>query len=90
MRDIFSPPRPNRTPIPACIDPKKWMIHLFSSKAACQGGVVRRNLRDVERIVGWDLFCRELCRRGYRAVVNGGQVVIFCNQAPVHVVGKRA
>ncbi|GAB5445786.1 hypothetical protein [Gymnodinialimonas sp.] len=62
------------------------MIHLFSSKAACQGGVVRRRLRDVERILGGDLFCQELSRRGDRAVINGGQVVIVCNQEPVHVV----
>ena len=62
------------------------MAHLFGSKAAAKGGVVRRNLRDVEAVVGWDRFKTELARRGFRAVVNGGQVVVFCNAEPVRIV----
>ena len=83
MDDLFAPPRQRR--VPAVIDPDHWLDHLFSARAAAQGGVVRRKARDVERIVGWDRFRTELRRRGYRAVLNGGQVVVFCNAEPVRV-----
>lgn len=63
-----------------------WLLQLFSAKSARQGGIVRRSVRDVDRIVGRDQFRAELRRRGYHAVVNSGQYVIFCNNAPVHVV----
>lgn len=86
MRDFFASPGPLGRPLPDFIDPDKWMAHLFSSKSACQVGVVRRKLRDVERIVGLNPFRAELKRRGYRAVINGGQIVVFCNREPVHLV----
>jgi len=63
-----------------------WLLQFFSAKTARQGGIVRRNVRDVERIVGRENFQAELRRRGFHAVENSGQYVIFCNNAPVHVV----
>ena len=83
MRDIFAPTPPRRPPL--ALSPDQWIAHVFSAQAAAKGGVVRRQARDIERILGWDRFRRELQRRGYRAVVNGGQVVIFCNAEPVHL-----
>ncbi|WP_420555696.1 N-(5'-phosphoribosyl)anthranilate isomerase [Roseovarius sp.] len=62
-----------------------WMRKIFDAKAARDGGVVRRSVRDIERIVGRDRFRRELERRGYHAVENAGQVVIFCNNERVSV-----
>ena len=75
------------TQIPDCITPERWLLQLFSAKAACQGGIVRWQVRDVERIVGRQEFERELQRRGYRAVENAGQFVIFCNRQSVRLVG---
>jgi len=63
-----------------------WVLDLFSSKAARQGAVIRRQTRDIERYVGWTAFEAELARRGYHAVENAGQVVIFCNQDSVRVI----
>ena len=60
-----------------------WLLHLFSSKSACQGGVIRRKLTDIDRYVGRDRFKAELDRRGYRAVENAGQIIVFCNQDPI-------
>ncbi len=70
-------------PLPVSLEAEAWLTHLFSSKAALRGGVVRRKARDVERIVGWPRFRHELRQRGYRAAINGGQVVVFCNGGPV-------
>lgn len=65
---------------------EEWLIDLFSSRAAATGGVVRRKKRDVERYVGLDEFKQELTRRGFHAIENGGQLVIFCNQEPIRRV----
>jgi hypothetical protein len=63
-----------------------WFRHLFAAQAARDGGVVRRKVRDMERMVGRDVFSAEIARRGYSAVENAGQIVVFCNAEPVRVV----
>lgn len=68
------------------ITPEQFFDRLFSSQAARSGAVVRRQVRDVERYVGRDAFLRELARRGYPAVENAGQFVVFCNREPIRRV----
>lgn len=69
----------------ALLPPDVWMQQIFDAKAAREGGVVRRRSRDVERIVGRDAFFGEVRRRGYHAVENAGQIVIFCNNEDVEI-----
>ena len=68
------------------ISAEQWLSKLFSSRAARDGRVIRRQLRDIDRYVGRERFEAELVRRGYHAVENAGQVVIFCNQEPIRLV----
>ena len=68
------------------LPPEIWMQKVFDAKAAREGGVVRRSFRDIDRTVGWPRFQQELERRGFHAVENCGQIVIFCNNAPVRVL----
>lgn len=68
------------------LNPEIWLNDLFRSKAAMRGEVIRRKARDVERFAGWEAFRAELDRRGFRAVENSGQIVIFCNQAPIRPI----
>ena len=56
------------TQLSPSLTPEKWLFQLFSSKAACTGGVIRRQARDVERLVGRTRFEAELARRGFHAV----------------------
>lgn len=72
--------------LPACITPDQWMRQLFSAKAAIDGGVIRRQVRDVEMILGRNSFEAEVRRRGFRMVENAGQYIIFCNREPVRIV----
>lgn len=72
--------------LPTPIEPERWLRQLFIAQAAADGGIVRRKVRDVERIIGRERFAAELRRRGFRAVENAGQFVIFCNTEPVIVV----
>jgi hypothetical protein len=65
------------------LTPDAWLAALFASKAARDGMVIRRKARDIERYAGWHRFRAEIERRGWRAVENSGQIVIFCNRAPI-------
>tara|TARA_R110002073_G_scaffold92465_1_gene216739 strand:- start:35 stop:298 length:264 start_codon:yes stop_codon:yes gene_type:complete len=71
--------------LPIELTAEHWILQVFSAKAAHEGGVVRRKIRDIERYVGFDAFLSELDRRGYSAVENAGQLVIFCNQEPIRI-----
>jgi len=68
------------------MSPEYWLRQLFSSRAARDGGIVRRKVRDVERVLGRDAFMREMQRRGFSVVENGGQFVIFCNRDDLWIV----
>jgi hypothetical protein len=65
------------------LSPDVWLRDLFTSKTVMQGGVIRRKARDVERYAGMARFMREVQRRGYHVAENSGQLIIFCNRAPV-------
>ena len=68
------------------VTPEDFFAEVFGSSAARDGAVVRRKVRDVERIVGREVFLAEIRRRGYPAVENAGQFVVFCNQEPIRRV----
>lgn len=65
------------------LSPEVWLHDLFACKAVQQGAVIRRKARDIERFAGMDLFMREIQRRGFQVAENSGQIVIFCNRAPI-------
>lgn len=65
------------------LSPEIWTAMLFASKAASDGAVIRRKKRDIERYAGLDFFRTELRRRGFRAVENAGQIIVFCNRDPI-------
>ncbi len=72
-------------PLPA-IAPDRWLLQVFSARAAVEGGIVRRRIRDVDRLVGEARFLVEVHRRGFRVVRNAGQYVVFCNREPVELL----
>ena len=74
------------TKLPVHLSSEKWLRQIFSAQAACAGGVVRRQVRDVERLVGRDESEREVKRRGFSAVENAGQYVIFCNHEGLRLI----
>jgi hypothetical protein len=69
--------------LPLPITSQEWMRQMFSTKTALDGGVVRRKVSDVERLVGRDAFLLAMKRRGYRVVENAGHFVVFCNSDDV-------
>ncbi|MFT6674339.1 MAG: hypothetical protein ACJAVM_000510 [Sulfitobacter sp.] len=69
--------------LPAALSPDAWVLPVFSAKSACQGGVIRRKIRDIEKYVGKEAFVSAVHPRGYHALETAGQMIIFCNQEPV-------
>ncbi|MFW8592921.1 aspartate aminotransferase [Cribrihabitans neustonicus] len=59
------------------------MRGVFQCKAVQNGQVIRRKIRDIERYAGMEAFLAEVSARGFQAVQNRGQVVTFCNSAPL-------
>ena len=76
--------------LPPHLTAEIWLNQVFSSTEARRGGVVKRKIRDVERIVGREAFALEVVQRGCQAVENGQHFVVFCNRAPIRRVRARA
>ncbi len=72
--------------LPPHITADIWLTQFFTWGEARKGGVVKRQVRDVERLVGRDAFLREVERRGFQAVQNGRHFVVFCNGLPIRRV----
>lgn len=69
--------------LPDHLTPERWISQVFTSSEAMRGGVVKRQIRDVERLAGRQAFLAEVERRGFQAVENGRHFVIFCNALPI-------
>lgn len=70
---------------PLPVTPQQWLHQMFTSQAATEGGIVRRKVSDVERLVGRDAFLQVMRNRGFRVVENAGHFVVFCNAEPLHL-----
>lgn len=66
--------------------PDIWIAQIFSAQAARDGGVVRRNVRWVDREIGRARFEQEVRARGFRLIQCGSQFVVICNAAPIRVI----
>jgi len=71
---------------PPHMSPEAFLADVFGSKLVRDGKVIRRAARDVERYLGRDAFIDEIYRRGFKAVENAGQIVVFCNAEPVKIL----
>lgn len=71
------------TSLPDYLTPEIWLDNVFAAAQARRGGVLKRQVRDVERICGLDLFLSEARKRGFQILRNGRHFIIICNAAPV-------
>ncbi|QDI75609.1 MULTISPECIES: aspartate aminotransferase [Leisingera] len=67
----------------SALSPDIWLRDIFACKAVQNGQVLRRKIRDIERYAGMEAFLAEVRARGFQAVLNREQVVVFCNSAPI-------
>lgn len=69
--------------LPDHLTAERWIEQAFTSGEARKGGVVKRQIRDVERFGGRHAFLAEAERRGYQVLENGRHFVVFCNGMPI-------
>jgi len=77
MNRYLSPPRPIG---------QDWLDQVFAAKAAHQGGVVRRKIRDVAREIGVERFELEVRRRGFHLLRCDEHFIVICNNKPISIV----
>lgn len=63
--------------------PRGRLRHPLSSQATLPGGVIRRRIRDVDRLAGRKTFLAEMRRRGLAVAADAGQFAIFGNREPL-------
>lgn len=71
-------------PIPILL-PMTWMHQVFQAGQANAGGVVRRSIHDVERIVGLAAFVEECRTRHFHVIETGDQLVVLCHEGSMVV-----
>jgi hypothetical protein len=67
-------------------DPDGWINEIFAAKAVARGGVIRRDVRWIDREIGRDRFVAEVEARGFHLVETGGQWVVICNRGFFRVI----
>ena len=67
-------------------DPEGWIDEIFSAKAVARGGVIRRDLRWIDREVGRERFMAEVRTRGFHLIESGDQWVVICHSRFFRVV----
>lgn len=72
--------------LPETLTPERWVRQMFSARAAADGGIIRRKVADVERLIGRRRFLYEVERRGFHAMENAGQFIVICNQEPIKLL----
>ena len=63
-----------------------WILALLGSSVARAGGIIIQDRAHIDRVVGRDLFLKEMHKNGFRVVENADHIIIFCNSAPIRRV----
>lgn len=74
------------TQLPEYLTPEIWLQNVFAAAEVRKGGVLKRQIQDIDRLCGRDLFLEEARRRGFQVVRNGRHFVVFCNGDPIRRV----
>ncbi|MGB1236255.1 MAG: N-(5'-phosphoribosyl)anthranilate isomerase [Planktomarina sp.] len=73
--------------LPGYLTPEQWVAQAFSTAEVMRGGVVKRRIRDVERIAGRDYFFDQATKRGFQVLQNHNHFIVLCNPKPIKRVG---
>lgn len=74
------------TGLPDHLAPEKRLTQMLGSGEAQRDCVIKRQIRDVERLVGYDVFVKSVYERGFQVARNGRYYVFFCNEQSIRRV----
>jgi hypothetical protein len=66
--------------------PEGWVAEVFGAKSVARGGVIRRDLRWIDREIGRERFIAEVRARGFHLIETGGQWIVICNTGFLRVI----
>lgn len=69
--------------LPDHLTPERWLDGVFAAREVRKGGILKRQIRDIERLCGRDMFLGEARRRGFQVLRNGRHFIVFCNAEPI-------
>ena len=72
--------------LPDYLTPEQWLHGVFSAVEVRKAGVLKRQIRDVERLCGQEMFLDQARRLGFQVARNGHHFVVFCNDHPIRRV----
>ena len=72
--------------LPRVPSARTWIAQIFRSKAARNGGIVRRSVDSVIEYASIAMLRAEVIRRGFHMIESGDQFVIFCNRGELKIV----
>ena len=64
----------------------EWLEGVFHCRAPATGGVIRRQVMDVEREVGRRVFENEVRKRGFRLIRTRHHFLIVCDDGPIDIL----
>lgn len=62
-----------------------WISQIFDARAAEEGGVVRRSVRDVEKFASISELLAEVRQRNFHLIQTGDQFVVICNAGELKI-----
>lgn len=65
---------------------REWLATVFHCRATETGGIIRRQIVDVEREVGCLAFEAEVQERGFRLIRTRHHYVIVCDPGPINIL----
>jgi len=68
------------------MSPYEFVNRIFEAKAARNGGVVRRKIKDVERYASLKYLIKEVDVRRFHLIRTGDQYVIICNMGELKLL----
>jgi hypothetical protein len=63
-----------------------WLDRVFHCRATTTGGVIRRQVMDVEREVGRRAFEDEVRKRNFRLLRTRHHFIIVCDTGPINII----
>ena len=63
-----------------------WLDQVFQCRAVETGGIIKRQIVDVDREVGRDAFVAEVRRRRFRLLRTRAHYVIVCDPGPIDLL----
>ncbi len=65
---------------------QQWFDQIFACRAAETGGIIKRQVIDVEKEVGVGALVAEVRRRRFRLIQTNAHFVIVCDPGPIDLM----